>query len=77
MGGAVPPFAAFQFFVLRGWLLPVVGELAPVVVLMLVCTRLLFVRRSGKPAAESQLETSVEAQEPDMASLSASANARQ
>ena len=79
VGVAVPTFAAFQFFVLRGSLLPVVGELAPVVVLMLVCTRLLFVRRSGKPAADSQLETSVEAQgpEPDMASLSASAKARQ
>lgn len=39
IGIAVPLFAAFQFFVLRGALLPVVGDLAPIVILVLLCSR--------------------------------------
>ena len=39
IGIAVPLFAAFQFFVLRGSLLPVVGDLAPIVVIVALCSR--------------------------------------
>lgn len=39
IGVAVPLFAAFQFFVLRGALLPVVGDLAPIVIIVLACSR--------------------------------------
>lgn len=39
IGIAVPLFAAFQFFVLRGALLPVVGDLAPIVLIVALCSR--------------------------------------
>lgn len=39
IGIAVPLFAAFQFFVLRGALLPVVGDLAPIVIIVALCSR--------------------------------------
>lgn len=53
IGIAVPLFAAFQFFVLRGSLLPVVGDLAPIVVIVALCSR-----RSRRPAAASSSEAS-------------------
>lgn len=51
IGIAVPLFAAFQFFVLRGSLLPVVGDLAPIVVIVALCSR-----RARRPAAASGAE---------------------
>ena len=45
IGIAVPLFAAFQFFVLRGALLPVVGDLAPIVIIVALCSR-----RAHRPA---------------------------
>ncbi|MCB1005305.1 MAG: hypothetical protein KDB35_14060 [Acidimicrobiales bacterium] len=51
IGIAVPLFAAFQFFVLRGALLPVVGDLLPIVVIVALCTR--RARRTA-PAADAE-----------------------
>jgi hypothetical protein len=53
IGIAVPLFAAFQFFVLRGSLLPVVGDLAPIVLIVALCSR-----RSRRTAAASSSEGS-------------------
>jgi len=53
IGIAVPLFAAFQFFVLRGSLLPVVGDLAPIVVIVALCSR-----RPRRTAAASSSEGS-------------------
>lgn len=47
IGIAVPLFAAFQFFVLRGSLLPVVGDLAPIVIIVALCSR-----RARRPATK-------------------------
>ena len=46
IGAAVPLWAAFQVFILRGSLQPVVGELAPVAVVFCLCLR----RRRESPA---------------------------
>ena len=81
IGIAVPLFAAFQFFVLRGALLPVVGDLAPIVVLVLLCSR--RVRRAAPPG-ERVAAADGAAQAPSRAasgagagpSRSAAANAR-
>jgi hypothetical protein len=53
LGAAVPLFAAFQFLVLRGSLQPTWGELAPMAVLVFLCSR--AVTRALPPPPGSEL----------------------
>ncbi len=61
IGVAVPLFAAFQFFVLRGALLPVVGDLAPIVIIVLVCSRRARPVRSDRGAADAGTGRAIDA----------------
>jgi hypothetical protein len=53
IGVAVPIFAAFQFFVLRGALLPVVGDLAPIVLIVFFCSRRSRLLANGSAPGEA------------------------